>query len=421
MRPAAKLTIALLALAVSARAQVSFDDAVRDLASEKKDVRLSAARMLKAAAYPEAAVPLVAAVTDVDDEVQLEAIGAELNTFFAEKVVVRKRVGLIVEVRNQIAAEAAFAQGPLALGPRPVPRQVLVALLSAARDDNPRVALEALYAFGVLAIAPGGAERREVLGDAGPTLAALTGAADAAQRYAALRVIGRVFQKRLQDGPVDPDVGDAVIQVLNDKDRTLKVTAMETLGAMRYERSVQALLDLFAYHKKGDEAAASLDALARIGHASAAEVFTAQLQAKNAPMRGIAIEGIARIGDRAKLSEVESALRGERNDNLVLAGAFATAMLSDAPIDSLAEGLARPKQHDFARQYLVEITAKRPTVLARQAQDPDAKVRAEVADILGLAGNPASLPLAESMLKDADAQVARAAERAVATLKRAGS
>jgi HEAT repeat protein len=421
MPRAARFIIATCALAVTVSAQVQYDDAIRDLSSAKNDVRLKAVKMLKAAAYPEAAVPLAAAVTDADDEVQLEAIAAELNTFFAEKVVVRKRVGLIVEVRNQIAAEAAFVQGPLALGSRPVPTPVLTTLLTAARDENPRVALEALYAFGVLAVQPGGAERRAVLAAAGPTLAALTGAADPAQRYAALRVIGRVFQKRLQDAAVDPAIGDPVISALNEKDRALKLAAMETLGAMRYARSVQALSDLFEYFKKGDEATAALDALARIGHASAMPLFSAQLQSKIAPLRGIAIEGMARVGDRTNVSDVDGALRGERNDNVLLAGAFATAMLTDAPIDRLAEALARPKLHDVAKQYLVEITAKRPTVLARQVQDPDARVRADVADVLGLAGNPASLPLAESLLKDADTPVARAAERAVATLRRAGS
>jgi HEAT repeat protein len=419
MRPAARFTIAAIALATTARAQVSFDQAICDLGSEKSDVRLNAVKMLKTAAYPEAAVPLAALVTDPEDEVQLEAIAAELNTFFAEKVVVRKRVGLIVEVRNSIVAEAAFSMGPLALGSQPVPAEVLTALRDAARDDNPRVALEALYAFGVLAIQPGGAERRALLSASGPTLAALTGVPDPAQRYAALRVLGRVFQKRRQDEPVDSSVGDAVIAMLNEKDRTLRVTAMEALGSMRYERSVQGLMDLFGYHKKGDEAAAALDALARIGHESAAPLFTAQLQTKNTPMRSIAIEGMARIGDRAKLSEVETALRGERNDFVLLAGAFASAMLSDAPIDSVAEGLARPKLHDIAKAYLVEITAKRPAAVSRQAQDPEAKIRAEAADILGLAGNPASLPLAESLLKDADVQVARAAERAVARLRTA--
>ena len=41
--------------------------------------------------------------------------------FLAEKIVPRKRVGLIVEVRSQISAIAVFNQGPAALDPRPVP------------------------------------------------------------------------------------------------------------------------------------------------------------------------------------------------------------------------------------------------------------------------------------------------------------
>src|SRR5262249_39958422 len=117
------------------------------------------------------------------------------------------------------------------------------------------------------------------------------------------------------------------------------------------------------------------------------------------------------------LSEVETALKGERNDTLMLASTFATTMLTDAPIDSIAEALARPKLHDQAKQYLVEIAAKRPAALTRQVQDPDAKIRAEVADVFGLANNPAALPFAESLATDSDAEVARAAERAVARLR----
>ena len=105
---------------------------------------------LKQAAYPESAVPLAGAIADSEDAIQLEAIAAELNVFLAEKIVPRKRVGLIVEVRNQISAIAVFNQGPAALDPRPVPAEVLTALRTATHDDNPRVSVEALYAFGAL-------------------------------------------------------------------------------------------------------------------------------------------------------------------------------------------------------------------------------------------------------------------------------
>jgi len=416
-RDARALVLVLAMASTTLAAQVPFEQATRDLTSADAGARLRAAQMLKEAAYPEAAVPLARLLTDSEDDVQLEAIAAELNIFLAEKIVVRKRVGFVVEVRNQIVAEKAFASGPLVVGPRPVPAEVLAALRAAAADENPRVALEALYAFGTLAVQPGGAARRELLHAAAPSLIALTGASDPARRYAAVRVVGRVYQKRMQDEPVDQTVGDAIITLVNEKDRALKVAAMDALGAMRYERSVQALIELFQHYGKGDEAAAALDALARIGHASAADVFSAQLQTRNAPLRGLAIEGLARIGDRAKLAEIESAIGSEHNDAVLLAGAFASAMLANAPLESIAEALTKTRLRDQAKQYLVELAAGRPALLTRQAQDPDARIRADVADVLGLAGDPAALPLAESLLKDNDPQVARAAERAVARLK----
>ncbi len=70
----------LLLTAASVHAQPSFDATVRDLASPDPGTRLHAAQLLKEAAYPEAALPLAAAVTDKEDAVQLEAIAGELNT-----------------------------------------------------------------------------------------------------------------------------------------------------------------------------------------------------------------------------------------------------------------------------------------------------------------------------------------------------
>jgi HEAT repeat protein len=60
-------------------------------------------------------------------------------------------------------------------------------------------------------------------------------------------------------------------------------------------------------------------------------------------------------------------------------------------------------------------------MLRQHAQDPDARIRADVADVIGLAGDPSALPLAESLTNDKDPEVVRAAERAVARLKQAAS
>ena len=123
----------------------------------------------------------------------------------------------------------------------PVPLDVLTALRTAARDNNPRVGLEALYAFGALASEPTGGVRRELRQASVPELAAMVGSSDEAIRAAAVRVIGRVYSAHASDDAVDINVGDAVITALNDQNKLIKLAAMEALGAMRYDRGVEAL------------------------------------------------------------------------------------------------------------------------------------------------------------------------------------
>jgi HEAT repeat protein len=388
-----------------------FEQAMRDLTSADPGVRLRAAQRLKQVAYLEAAIPLAALVTDSQDEVQLEAIAAELNIFLAEALGPRKR--------GSVLSEQAFSAGTFALGERPVPVEVLTALRLGARDENPRVALEALYAFGALASEPAGSPRRTLLRVSGPDIAAFVGASDPAKRYAAVRVLGRVFARRAQDDPIEETVGDAVITALNDDDRAVKAAAMHALGAMRYERGVQALTELFQFYGNSDGADAALDAIARIAHPISAPLLTAQLSGKSSVRRGIAIEGLGRMGDASKLRAIQQALDADRSDGVTLAGVYASALLANAPIDRLADALTRTRLHDQAKQYLVELIPGRTAAVASHLQDPDARLRLDVVQVLGLSSDPAALPLVEPLLKDRDPQVARAAVRAVAMLKQA--
>ncbi|MCU1384096.1 MAG: hypothetical protein JWL71_2793 [Acidobacteria bacterium] len=397
-------------------AQVPFEQAAQDLASPDSGTRMRAVQLLKQAAYPEAAIPLAATLTDPQDAIQLEAIAAELNIFLADPIVPKKRVALVVEVRSAVQAEPAFAAGPGALGPRPVPIEVLTALRTAARDDNPRVAIEALYAFGALAVQPGGVVRRDLLRLAGPDVAAFIGSSDPAMRFAAVRVLGRVFARRAGDEEVESTVGDAVITALNDNDRAVKSAAMLALGAMRYDRGVQALTDLFAYYGKGEAAERALDALAHIARPTSAPLFTAQLASRSAALRGIAIEGLARLGDRTQLPAIQAAIDKERDPAVTLAGAFAQVLLGNAATDQVSDSLGRPRVRDQAKRYVVEMAPGRTTTFAHQLLDSDAQIRLDVVDALGLAGDPAAMAAIEPLIADRDPQVARAAERAVARL-----
>jgi HEAT repeat protein len=295
MRLAASALIAIVLVTLTASAQVPFEKVVADLGSPDPSVRFHAVRLLRDAGYPEGAAPLVPLLNDPLDEVQLEAISAELNIFLAEKGLSRRRVALIVEVRDRVDAEAVFAKGPFVLTADPVPMVVLRGLLGAMADANPEVGHDALYAFGVLSASPAATERHAVLAEALAPLLRMLNSRQGAAQTDVVRVIGRVYARQPGDPAVDQALGDALVNLLN-AEGTTREAAMEALGVMRYERGVAALLDLATFYGRSELGVAGLGALARIAHPSATRRFLEELTDRDRERRRIAIEGLARLG-----------------------------------------------------------------------------------------------------------------------------
>src|SRR5262245_24101632 len=136
----------LLALFASPQQTMRFDDVVRNLRNPDPKVRMNAVRLLRDAKYPEAVVPMAPLDLDPVDDIQLEAIAAELSFFVDQDLKSKKMIGFVVEKRRSAIAEGAFELGPLAVWPRPLPTELVGNLLQAVEDDNPRVRLEAIYA-----------------------------------------------------------------------------------------------------------------------------------------------------------------------------------------------------------------------------------------------------------------------------------
>ncbi len=285
------------------------------------------------------------------------------------------------------------------------------AALRTASRDTPRRASRsgALCAFGTLAPQSAGADRRELLRASAPDLAAMLGSPDPTVRYAAIRVIGRVFEKRTNDDPVEANVGDAVITALNEKEKPMQEAAIDALGAMRYDRAVQGL---DRPPSVISAAAISPPAIARRAGAhrqsvASVPLFTAAPGRRRATpsWKTIAIEGSWRgaATRRASLAACRRPLSGDRgNDDVQLAGTFAAVIALSQRAARSADRSARAAAHarSRARGYLIEVAPGHSGAFTRQLQDPDARLRGEIVDILGLAGDRAALPLVEPMTKD---------------------
>jgi HEAT repeat protein len=395
------LAIGLLAIGTTVTAQqLRFDDVVRNLRNPDPKTRGAAIRLLRDAKYPEAVAPVAPLILDPIDDIQLEAISAELSFFLEQDVKPKKMVGFVVEKRRGAVAAAAFDLGPLAVWPRAVPPELTSSLLQAVDDDNAKVRLEAIYATGVIAKAP--------LADAdAQRLIKALDHYDPAVRAAAARVIGRLEVK---------EAGDALIKAITDSQSDVRYSAMRALGAIHEPRAIVALTEQLAFYKKGEGAWSALDALAQIGSPVSAPLFKDRLQDKDPFARRAAIEGLGRAGDTASLDVLEKTVTMDESVMVRLATAFALQKLGRNYLARIVD-LMNSKTFTQGQGYLIELgPAAVPTVVPR-LQDPDPGLREALVDVLGVLGNDTTIAVLEPLTKDRDTSVAAAAKRAIARLQ----
>jgi HEAT repeat protein len=388
--------------------RTSYDQVVAQLKSPDVEARKDALRALGATAYPEAIAPISQLLTDPDDDVQLEAIYTLLSFYHVEKPeVVERRKGLRVSTRSRrIAARRIYDLGPYGLIPQAVPVELTNGLAQAMFDGNVRVRLEALYGLGVMAQPP-------LDGYAAEALPRLLQDRDEEVREGAARVIG---------GLRVTTAGDALVAALNDKSTAVATMAMRSLGDIKAWQALQALTDQFTYFEgRGPRAEAAFDAMARIAHASSQPLFVQQLASSNANLRRLAAEGLARSGNRDGAQQAGMALAGDKETDVLLAGAFAAVVGSGAAsggVNTLVSALDQGAFHEQAMAYLVELGPRAVPGLeqALAAKDPGTRERAAM--VLGFIGGDEALVLLERARGDSDLRVVRAAERAIARLRK---
>ncbi len=397
------VTGVLIAAAAAASAQPArFDDVVRSLRNPDPKARLNAVRLLREAKYPEAIVPLAPLVNDPVDQIQLEAIAAELSFFLVQGVPERRKLGFVVEVRNRGTAAEAFELGPLAVWPRPAPPELVNALLKAVDDENPRVRLEAIYAAATI-------PKGQLSLDGEEMLIKALDHYDPLVRAGAARFAGRAGIKA---------AADALIKAVADSNAEVRYASMRALGLMREERAAGTLVEQLKFYPKGEGAWSAVDALARIAHPSSAAVFTERLTDKDPYIRRAAAEGLGRLGHTASISALETGAGNDPSGMARAAMAFALQKLGRNYVPRLIEFLADRDRKVVlqVQDYLIELGPPVEKDLLPSLQEPEEALRAAVADVLGAIGGDASLTALQD-LKDNNRDVVDAAHRAVERIK----
>ena len=395
----------LLAAAVhgtpGAGQQLRFDDVVRNLRNPDPKTRINAVRLLRDAKYPEAVEPMAALVLDPIDDIQLETIAAELSFFLEEDVKPKKMVGFVVERRKSGIGAAAFELGPLVVWPRPVPAELVTALLQAVDDENGKVRLDAIYAAGVIAKAP-------LAPDQVARLIKALDHYDPAVRAGAGRVIGRL---RIAEA------GDALLKAVNDSQADVRYAAIRALGAIRETRATAALTEQFAYYKRGEGAWSALEALARIAAPGSVPLFKEQLQDKDPYIRRAAVEGLGRAGDTSSIEVLERNVTTDESPMVRIAAAFALQKLGQNYATRVMDLMATSKVMPQGQEYLVELGPSMISIIVPRLQEPNLEVRAALIEVLGGIGDASAIPALQAAAQDQNASVAAAAKRAVARLE----
>ena len=395
-------------VAAVAQQPARFEDVVRNLRNPDPKIRISAVRLLRETGYAEAIAPLAAVVNDQVNDIQLEAIDAELSFYLVEPVPTKKRVALVVEVRTDGRAPAAFELGPLAVWPKAVPAELVDALLQAIDDEHKKVRVEAIYALGVI----GSASQPKLSEAAVARLLKALDHYDPAVRAGAARVIGRLGVK---------SAGDALLKAVNDSKAEVRYASMRALGEIREEHAIQALTEQLSYYGRGEGAWSALDALSRIAHPSSVPLFKTRLADKDPYLRRAAVEGLARTGDAASVEPFVMAVNQDESEMVRAAMSFAlykkghvsflARLIDFADADSLGPQL---------QEYFVDLgPSVVPTVVTR-LQDTDADVRRNLLAILGAVGDQSTVAALTPFKDDRDREVATAATSAIERIKMTG-
>jgi HEAT repeat protein len=423
VRPAAALAILLLAATPAVAApKPSFEDLVANLKSPNAGTRQDAAAALGKSRRREAVTPLAALVRDPEARVRLEVVRAlralrdpagvpALVTSLGDgdREVREEAIGTLVEIyteRDRVGPVGRFLEifsdeyDRTTIAPYtsvdPLAEQGLAGSL---RDEDPALREQAALALGIL--------------NARATLPALANALrdpDPGVRGAAATSIGKIGTAA---------DGTALIPLLADEHTEVRNRVLQAIGVLRVREAGAPLRQLYENNRRREAGTRVLAALSRIADPAQTDLFQEVVQDADPERKRLAVEGLGRISDAARLPAFKKDYQREKSDEMRLAYSFAITLLGDrAFVDTIVLNLPSRTLGTRSRNYLLEMGSDVLPDLYPYLSDPDPEVRAALCDVIALIGDADAVARLTPLINDPSPKVADRANRAVEKLRR---
>ncbi|MCL5742417.1 MAG: HEAT repeat domain-containing protein, partial [Acidobacteria bacterium] len=223
----------------------------------------------------------------------------------------------------------------------------------------------------------------------------------------------------------DKSAADRITFLLRDPDDRVLVTALETTGILQNRGALSDLRMALDRARNNKVRRAALTAIAMMPDESNRKVYASYIHDKDEGVRGAAAEGYGRLRNPGDLPIIEKAFNEEKKLSPRLSQAFAlvllgkTEMTEFSPLQYLVNTLNSSSRQGEARAFLIELS-RDPQIRAslEYALQKGTKVeKIQLAQILSTSGDAKTLAALNALSKDADADVAQEALRAVRVLK----
>ena len=375
------------------------------LADPDLDVRLEAVKAIVNIGTQYSLDPLIRALGDIDPEIQSRAADGLVNFYVPGYVQTGggltssfRRAGTAIKSRftdtNDQIVDPWIQVRPeviLALGK--------VARLGASMDSRANAA----RAIGVL-------RGRAAI----PDLIEALKTKDSPVIYEVLIALQKIH---------DPSAAQSIEFLLHDLDERVQSAALETVGLLQDRAAIPAVRDALDHARSAKVRRAALEALALMPDASLHDVFRTWLTSPDDFLRASAAEGLARLKDPNDRPALEKMFNDETKAGPRLAAAFGLAELGKldmsalAPLRYLVYDLNMAAWRGVARPYLVELARDQAVRLALYPAltlpDATKDEKTGLAEVLASSGGADSVAPLQALSRDQDADVVRAALRAL--------